>query len=110
MTCCAPDCRIDELFRLLCKARMLDLLHVLVAAPGPVRFVDLVARLRINPNTLSARLKSLVAAGLVTRTAHRETPPRVEYEATQRARTLQPVFDALHAWARAGHAPPVLHA
>ncbi|MBW3583691.1 MAG: helix-turn-helix transcriptional regulator [Euryarchaeota archaeon] len=93
-------CEITELFRLLGKAHMLDLLHLFIREePRPKRFVDLQARLGLSPNTLSGRLKELVAAGLLSRTVYNEIPPRVDYEATDKARTLCPVFEALHGWA-----------
>ncbi|MGB0651591.1 MAG: winged helix-turn-helix transcriptional regulator [Thermoplasmatota archaeon] len=92
-------CQIGELFQLLGRPHMLDITHILFReADGPVRFVDLQKRLGLSPNTLSARLKALVEAGLVTRTAYNEIPPRVDYEATAKARDLCTVFAALHEW------------
>ncbi len=93
-------CEVADLFRLLSKAHMLETLHVLIRhSDGPLRFVDLQQKLGISPNTLSERLKALVATGFLTRTAYNEIPPRVDYEATQKARDLCGVFDALDAWA-----------
>ncbi len=79
---------------------MLDILH-LVTNEGakPWRFVDIQERLGLSPNTLSERLKDLVEAGLLTRTAYNEIPPRVDYQATRKALDLTPVFDSLQAWA-----------
>lgn len=92
-------CQIGDLFRLLGKAHVLDILYVVnVEAPGPHRFVDLQKRLAISPNTLSERLKELVEAGLLTRTAYNEIPPRVDYESTAKARDLGPVFQSLREW------------
>ena len=93
-------CQIADLFRILGKAHMLDILHVFTReGPGPRRFVDLQQRLRLSPNTLSERLKELVEAGLLTRTAYNEIPPRVDYEATAKALDLTPVFETLLDWA-----------
>ncbi len=100
----AHGCEVADLFRLLSKAHMLDTLHALIQpSQGPLRFVDLQQQLGISPNTLSERLKVLVATGLVTRTAYNEIPPRVDYEATPKGRDLWPVFDDLQAWARTHH-------
>ncbi len=91
-------CDIGDLFRLLGKVHVLDILHIMIWEPGPRRFVDIQSRLGISPNTLSERLKSLVEAGLLSRTAYNEIPPRVDYEATAKARDLGPVFRALRDW------------
>lgn len=39
---------------------------------------------------LSVTLRELESNGLVARTAYAEVPPRVEYEMTERARSLMP--------------------
>ncbi len=92
-------CQIGELFQLLSKAHMLDILYIFHHTDGPVRFKDIEAQLDISPNTLSARLKVLTEAGFITRTAYNEIPPRVDYEATQKAHGLKTVFQALGDWA-----------
>jgi len=94
-------CQISELFRVLGKTHMLDILYVVMfeGEGGPRRFVDIQNRLEMSPNTLSERLKELVEAGLLTRTAYNEIPPRVDYAASPKARDLGPVFDTLKAWA-----------
>ncbi len=104
-------CRIGDLFHLLGKTYVLDILNVFTRDAGPRRFVELQAQLSMSPNTLSDRLKSLVEAGLLSRTAFNETPPRVDYEATEKAYDLKPVFESLREWAdrhtlRPEHAPP----
>lgn len=103
-TPCPPSgdgCGIGELFHLLGRVHMLDLLYQFLCEPtGPRRFVDLQSSLGISPNTLSERLKALVEAGLLSRTAYNEIPPRVDYEATAKAHDLQPVFEALWAWSQ----------
>jgi DNA-binding HxlR family transcriptional regulator len=91
-------CDIGDLFRLLGKVHVLDILHMMIWEPGPRRFVDIQHKLGISPNTLSERLKSLVEAGLLSRTAYSEIPPRVDYEATKKARDLGPVFRSLREW------------
>ena len=92
-------CQVTEIFQILGKAHMLDILHIFHADPTPHRFVDIQERLRMSPNTLSERLHDLVDAGLVTRTAYNEIPPRVDYAATEKALALAPVFQSLTEWA-----------
>lgn len=108
---CGADvsgCEISDLFRLLGKAHVLDVLYVMnVEAQGPMRFVDLQKRLRLSPNTLSERLKELVEAGLLSRKAYNEIPPRVDYEATAKAKDLEPVFTSLFDWSRKHNLKPV---
>jgi DNA-binding HxlR family transcriptional regulator len=53
----------------------------------------------ISQRMLSLTLKHLARDGLVTRTAHAEVPPRVEYELTPLASTLIPHAVALADWA-----------
>lgn len=92
---------LGDLFALLSQSHMMQLLGILIwRSQGPVRFVELQDTLRISPNTLSARLKALVEAGLVTRTAYATIPPRVDYEATAKAHRLKRVFKALHEWSQ----------
>jgi DNA-binding HxlR family transcriptional regulator len=51
---------------------------------------------------LSQRLKELQAAGVVTRVAYAEVPPRVVYELTPRGRELRPVIAEMERWGQAG--------
>ena len=63
---------------------------------GTRRFGDLRRSLAgISPKTLTDRLRELEASGLVTRTMYAEIPPRVEYDLTERGRSLAPVLAAL---------------
>ena len=90
------------LFDLLGRAHTMSILFYLVREePRPWRFSDLEETLDVSPNTLSSRLEELVDEGLLERTSFDEIPPRVEYEATPKARDLEPVFQELRRWARA---------
>lgn len=102
-----PGCQVGELFRLLSRTHMLDVLQVVTQEDGPVRFVDIQRRLGISPNTLSNRLKALLEAGLATRTVYPEVPPRVDYESTDKARALRCVFRSLNEWAAEHDLRPV---
>lgn len=108
--CTSQDggCEIQDLFRLLGKSHTLDILHLFVIqeATASLRFVEVQSTLKLSPNTLSERLKELVEAGLLSRTAYNEIPPRVDYQATRKARDLEPVFEALIAWAERNDLAP----
>lgn len=75
------------------------LLIVQVLRDGPRRFTEIERLLQdANPKMITARLRELEAAGLVSRTVYAEVPPRVEYALTARGRELQPAIDALRRW------------
>jgi DNA-binding HxlR family transcriptional regulator len=69
---------------------------------GPRRFTELARSLpRANPKIITARLRELEAAGLVSREVFAEVPPRVEYSLTPPGRGLRPVIGALESWGEA---------
>jgi DNA-binding HxlR family transcriptional regulator len=66
---------------------------------GPRRYQDFQESLAgVAPNTLSARLKAMEAAGLIERKPYSEHPPRLEYHLTEKGKTLGPVLKALREW------------
>jgi DNA-binding HxlR family transcriptional regulator len=66
---------------------------------GPRRFTEIERSLRYaNPKMITARLRELEAAGLVSRSTYAEVPPRVEYALTEQGRALRPVVNALRRW------------
>lgn len=52
----------------------------------------------ISERMLTLQLKELEAGGLITRNAYAEVPVRVEYELTEWALRLSPVWYAMEAW------------
>jgi len=56
----------------------------------------------ISPRTLSERLRALEEETFVVRRSYPESPPRVEYELTDKGRALLPIIDAMrefgHDW------------
>jgi DNA-binding HxlR family transcriptional regulator len=56
----------------------------------------------ISPRTLSERLDMLEAEGAIVRRSFPESPPRVEYELTDKGRALLPIIREMrkfgHAW------------
>ena len=93
-------CQVEELFTMLGRPHTLRILHSILQRDGArARFTELVTELDLAPKTLSARLKSLVDAGILLRRSYHEIPPRVEYEATEKAQALGEVYQALGRWA-----------
>lgn len=86
------------LLNLLGKKHTIAILHQFAMDGGPLRYSDIEDAIDIAPNTLSTRLQELTEVGLLTRHAYDEIPPRVEYQSTDRARDLAPVFWYLGVW------------
>ena len=60
---------------------------------GPRRFSELEHSCAgISPRTLSERLRALEDEGLVERRSYAESPPRVEYELTDKGEALLPII------------------
>jgi len=84
---------------------------------GPRRFSELERSCHgISPRTLAERLRALENDGIVVRRSYAESPPRVEYELTEKGVALLPIIDAMrefgHAWLHCDHetAAPALTA
>jgi len=96
----AGGCPVGSLFAMLGQPHMLSVLHAFFdEETRPIRFGELQRELDLSPRTLSNRLKALVEAGLLVRRRYSEIPPRVEYEATQKARELGQLFREMEEWA-----------
>ena len=68
---------------------------------GPRRFSELEHSCRgISPRTLSERLRWLEGEDLIARRSYPESPPRVEYELTEKGEALLPIIDEMR---RFGH-------
>ena len=70
---------------------------------GPRRFSELEHSCHgISPRTLAERLRALEQEEIVERHSYAESPPRVEYELTEKGRSLLPIIDAMrefgHTW------------
>ena len=72
------------------------LFHLLM---GKKRFMELTRLIpAATQRMLTLQLRELEADGLINRHVYAEVPPRVEYEATELARTLGPVMLSLREW------------
>jgi DNA-binding HxlR family transcriptional regulator len=65
---------------------------------GDRRFDEMVRQTGAPRDTLAARLKTLVAAGILERRQYAEHPVRYEYRLTEAGRELYPVIAALMHW------------
>ena len=54
----------------------------------------------ISSRTLAERLRALERGGIVRRRSYPESPPRVEYELSEKGRDLLPIIDAMTAFGR----------
>lgn len=81
------------------------LLHDL--SEGPRRFCQLEHSCSgISPRTLAERLRTLEQEGIVFRRSYAESPPRVEYELTDKGAALLPIIEEMR---RFGHEHLVPH-
>ena len=65
-----------------------------------MRYSDILKEIPdISQKMLTVALRNLEADGLVKRYAYAEIPPRVEYNITERAKTLMPHINNLVEWA-----------
>src|ERR671921_680882 len=68
---------------------------------GPRRFTELEHSCAgISPRTLAERLRALEQEGILLRRSYPESPPRVEYELTDKGEALLPVIDAMRDFGR----------
>ena len=65
---------------------------------GDRRFDEMVRRTGAPRDTLAARLRTLVAAGILERRRYSEHPARFEYHLTEAGRDLYPVIATLMRW------------
>jgi DNA-binding HxlR family transcriptional regulator len=52
----------------------------------------------VSQRIMTQQLRELERDGLVKRTDFQEVPPRVEYSATELARTIRPLFVSIEKW------------
>ncbi|MFK8163666.1 MAG: winged helix-turn-helix transcriptional regulator [Lewinella sp.] len=53
---------------------------------------------QVSRKVLASHLAEMVEDNLVTRHSYAESPPRVEYQLTDKARELVPIFESMAKW------------
>ena len=95
-----PDCPIRNILTRISDRWSMLILLTLNGKQEPMRYSDILAAIPdISQKMLTVALKNLEADGLVERHAFAEIPPRVEYNITERAKTLMPHINSLIEWA-----------
>ena len=93
----APDCPIEATLTLVSNRWKVLILWDLLG--GVKRFGELKKLLGgVSQKVLTTNLRQMEEAGLLTRTAYAEVPPRVEYALTETGRSLRPVLEAMLEW------------
>ena len=91
-------CPMPDIAQLIGGKWKLIILQMLIFQ-GTRRFGELKKQIHgITQTMLTNQLRALEKDGLVKRKIYPEVPPKVEYSATQRARDLEDMFQAMHAW------------
>lgn len=92
-------CPLRSILPLLSKKWALPIITT-VGRAGSIRFTDIERVLvGISPRTLSDTLSDLLTEGLLNRSSHAETPPRVEYSLTDEGAALCLAMQPLIEWA-----------
>lgn len=104
-----PDCPIRNVIARIGDRWSILILLTLEPARQPMRFKEIQQAIPdISQKMLTRTLRDLEADGFVHRHAYAEVPPRVEYELTERARSLTSLLDNLVQWA-ATHLSGIIH-
>lgn len=99
-------CPYRTAFDLLSKRHAMTILWLLQET-RPLRFTQLKIELAVNPVTLAQRLGELERAGVLSRREFRETPPRVEYDLTEKGMDLLPLIEQACEWAKRWDCSPI---
>ena len=91
-------CPIDNTFKIIGKKFTIHIIRNM-AMQGQTRFNQMLDSIEdANPKTLSARLKEMEKAGLISRNVYDEVPIRVEYKVTKKGTDLQGILDQMAAF------------
>ncbi|MEL7165143.1 MAG: helix-turn-helix domain-containing protein [Pseudomonadota bacterium] len=95
-----PNCPVARSANLLGDKWSLLILRNLIL-DGPHRFQDFARTLEgVSPTTLSARLKALQEAGLITREVGPTPPPKTVYALSKTGETATPIIRAMREFAQ----------
>lgn len=92
-----PACPVETTLTLISDKWKVLILRDLMT--GTKRFGELKKSIgHVTQKVLTAQLRQMEAAGLLTRTVFAEVPPRVEYTLTDLGYSLKPILDAMWDW------------
>jgi DNA-binding HxlR family transcriptional regulator len=90
-------CPVAKTLKVIGSKWTMLLLHNLF--DGKKRFGELQRALPgISPKTLSQRLQELEQEGIISKTVFAEVPLHVEYNLTEKGKSLSGIFDSLRQW------------
>jgi DNA-binding HxlR family transcriptional regulator len=90
--------KFETAFELLGKRWNGLIIRVLMA--GPKRFKDISKVIPgLSDRVLAERLKELEETDIIIRHVYPETPVRIEYELTEKGKSLKPMMDECQKWA-----------
>lgn len=92
-----PDCPVEMTLQLIGDKWKVLIIRDLLT--GTKRFSQLMHSVTgITQKVLTSHLRSMEAAGLLTRKVYPEVPPRVEYTLTETGMSLKPILDSMLTW------------
>ena len=92
-----PACPVETTLMLISDRWKVLIIRDLLE--GTKRFGELKKSVgNISQKVLTANLRSMEEAGLLTRKVYAEVPPKVEYTLTETGYSLKSVLDAMVAW------------
>ena len=95
-----PECPVRNVLARIGDKWSILVLLTLDGTGQPMRFKAIEAAIPdISQKMLTQVLRDLEADGMVLRQAYAEVPPRVEYELTDRSRSLMPHINDIVSWA-----------
>ena len=92
-----PECPVEMTLQLIGDKWKVLIIRDLLS--GTKRFNELMRSVTgITQKVLTSHLRSMEAAGLLTRKVYPEVPPRVEYTLTETGLSLKPILDSMVDW------------
>lgn len=92
-----PACPVETTLMLISDRWKVLIIRDLLE--GTKRFGELKKSVgTISQKVLTANLRAMEEAGLLTRKVYPEVPPKVEYTLTETGYSLKPILDAMVAW------------
>lgn len=67
---------------------------------GPKRFNQLESEIHISGKVLSTKLRELEHLGLINRLIYDEKPVRIEYQLTEKGKSLEPIMKTIADWSQ----------